>query len=190
MGISELVGRPRPIVAEGRNRVWVVAAQPGPEFTAALNVRRRVFDTEQGMVDGGLTDRDDGRSLIALAIGHDERGEQAVGTGRLTLEFGERREALIAWVATLPEARERGVGTAVMRFLLAAADAAVPPRIVLAAQMHAEGFYRRFGFMPAGERYLVKGIPHRWMARSVERRPAGRAAGMRSLVGEQGGGGR
>lgn len=166
MGIVERVERhPRLTVASGMT-LRIVTARPGPEYAAVLDLRRRVFGDEQGMTDGGVVDRDDKRSLHALVL----RGEKGVwapvGTGRLTLGYGERREGLIAWVAALPEAREQGVGSAVMRFLLAAADEARPPRVILAAQAHAQGFYRRFGFVPASEPYLVKGRLHRWMART------------------------
>jgi predicted GNAT family N-acyltransferase len=92
-------------------------------------------------------------------------GWQPVGIGRLTLNLGENGEALIAWVAALPNARRQGVGGAVMRFLLGAADAAGAPLVMLAAQAHAEPFYRRLGFIAADASYIVNGVTHRWMAR-------------------------
>lgn len=147
-------------------RVEVVAARPGPEFDAVVELRCRVFGREQGLVDVGAIDKDDARSLNALALRPSRDLPIPVGIGRLTLAYGEQGEALIAWVATAPEARERGVGSAVMRFLLAAADGAAAPRVVLAAQSHAEAFYRRLGFIPAGKPYLVRGVLHRWMART------------------------
>ena len=156
---------PAPAFAPGAAPT-VLRADPGPAFAAVLELRRRVFGDEQGIADAAVTDRDDERSLHALALLPDATGAaRPVGTGRLTLNQGERGEALIAWVATLPEARCRGVGAAVMRFLLAAADEAGAPMVVLSAQTHAEGFYRRLGFVPAGRPFDVKGIEHRWMAR-------------------------
>jgi predicted GNAT family N-acyltransferase len=153
-----------PVTETVRERgVIVVGARPGPEFEAALDLRRRVFVAEQGMTDGGLTDRDEARSLTALACLPMGGRAEPVGTGRLTLGFGEQGEALIAWVATAPEARGRGVGRAVMRFLLEAAADGKAPRVVLAAQSHAEEFYRRLGFVPAGDPYTVRGVRHRWM---------------------------
>jgi len=147
----------------------VVRAIDGAAFLAVLALRRRVFDDEQRIADASVTDRDDERSLHALALLPGPAGRQPVGTGRLTLGFGGRGEALIAWVATLPEARGRGVGAATMRFLLAAADRAGSPTVVLSAQTHAEGFYRRLGFVRAGQPFVVKGIEHRWMARTGSR---------------------
>ena len=154
----------RPV--DPRSAPTVIQANAGPAFAAVLDLRRRVFGDEQRIAAAAVTDRDDERSLHALALLPDaSETPQPVGTGRLTLNQGERGEALIAWVATLPEARRRGVGAAVMRFLLAAADAAGAPMVVLSAQTHAERFYRRLGFFPAGRPFLVKGIEHRWMAR-------------------------
>jgi len=162
-----IVERVEPIILPpgGWAELRVVDARPGDEFEAVLRLRRRVFGLEQGMVAAAVTDKDDARSVNALALRPDGRALQPVGTGRLTPNFGEQGEALVAWVATAPEARERGVGTAVMRFLLAAADEAGIGRVVLAAQLHAEAFYRRFGFLPAGRIYGVRGVRHRWMAR-------------------------
>ena len=171
--------QPAPFAPAGSLRV-IRAATPA-EVEAVLDLRRRVFGTEQGIATASVNDPDDDRSVHALAlravaagldrIGHrtglrtGSAGWHPVGTGRLTLRFGERDDALIAWVATIPEARQQGVGTAVMRFLLAAADDAGAPLVALAAQTHAERFYRRLGFMAAGSPYLVRGIEHRWMAR-------------------------
>jgi predicted GNAT family N-acyltransferase len=90
---------------------------------------------------------------------------RAVSTGRLTLSPQRGGQALIAWVATLPEVRDRGAGGMVMRFLLDAADRGGAREVALAAQLPAEDFYRRIGFSPAGPVYDVRGIPHRRMIR-------------------------
>jgi len=68
-------------------------------------------------------------------------------------------------VATAPEVRHRGIGTAVMEALLAQADAAGIGETFLAAQRQAEGFYGRLGFFAVGAPYAVRGVPHRWMVR-------------------------
>jgi predicted GNAT family N-acyltransferase len=145
--------------------IEVVWARPGAEFEAVLRLRRQVFRDEQRLVSGEVADRDDWRSLHALAVRPTPDGWRPVGAGRLTLNFGDQGEALIAWLATLPEARRQGVGRAVMGFLLAAADTTGAPLVILAAQSHAESFYRRLGFVPAGKPYVVRGLVHRWMAR-------------------------
>ena len=151
-------------------QIEVVRAVDGAEYDAVLAIRRRVFIDEQGLVDANVLDPDDLRSIVALALVPEAAANGVVrhpaGTGRITLGYGSRGEALVAWVSTLPEFRRRGVATAVMRFLVHAADAAGAPAIVLAAQTHAESIYLDLGFVPAGRTYMVRGIEHRWMARS------------------------
>jgi len=147
----------------------VVAAVSPDERLAALEIRRRVFSEEQGVADLRVADSDDARSVIALATfpptvaGNGQR--RPVSTGRLTLPLIKGGQALVAWVATIPEARGQGAGALVMRFLLEAADNAGAREVALAAQLPAENFYRRLGFSPVGPRYDVRGIPHRRMIR-------------------------
>ncbi len=140
-------------------------ARTPEDLTAIVEIRRRVFCEEQGIVDGRVTDADDRSSLHAMAV----VPEGVIGAGRLTPPGRGRAEAQIAWVATLPGYRGHGVGTAVMQALLAAADAANYSVVVLSAQVHALHFYERLGFVPYGNRFQVRGIEHQMMAR---RRPA------------------
>jgi predicted GNAT family N-acyltransferase len=144
--------------------VSVRFARSPEEFSAVVELRRRVFRDEQSLVEGELTDTEDRHSYQALAV----IPAGAIGTGRLTPPSVARPEAHIAWVATLPGFRGQGVGTAIMRALLSAADAAGMPVVTLSAQTHALDFYGRLGFLPFGERFLVRGIEHQRMAR---RRP-------------------
>jgi predicted GNAT family N-acyltransferase len=149
--------------------IEVISAVSPDERLAALEIRRRVFSEEQGVADLRVADSDDARSLIALATfppaaaGNQER--RPVSTGRLTFPLVSGGQALVAWVATIPEARGQGAGGLVMRFLLAAADNAGAREVALAAQLPAEDFYRRLGFSPVGPLYDVRGMPHRRMVR-------------------------
>jgi predicted GNAT family N-acyltransferase len=151
------------------DHVEIIQAGTASERLAALEIRRRVFALEQGAADLRVGDPDDDRSLIALALlpGDDgDQGEQiAVSTGRLTPPRFRGDQALVAWVATLPEWRGHGIASALMRFLLAASDRAGVEQVGLAAQLPAESLYRRLGFRPAGPVYDVRGIPHRRMVR-------------------------
>jgi predicted GNAT family N-acyltransferase len=146
----------------------IEATEPDDRF-AVLDIRRRVFGEEQHVADLRVADADDSRSLIALALLHtddpDSPERWPVSTGRLTVVYGVPTMAQIAWVATVPEARRLGVGSAVMRFLLNAADAAGIIEVALAAQWPAIQFYTRLGFVPAGAPYDVRGILHRRMTR-------------------------
>lgn len=152
-----------------RLRIELIFGIADPLWPAVVALRRRVFGREQGIADAHATDPDDARSHHAVAwlepTDTSAGGARIVGTGRLTLRHNDRDEALIAWVATAPEERRRGVGRAVMLALLAEADAAGMDQTLLAAQRQAEGFYGRLGFFAAGAPYQAHGIAHRWMIR-------------------------
>ncbi len=149
-------------------RLSVRAAVTPDDLAAVLDLRERVFGGEQGVPDAAVLDPDDRRSLHALATLGNGDTALPVGTGRLTPGGDPWAEAQIAWVATLPEHRRHGVGAAVMRFLLDAADAAGTPAVLLSAQTHALSFYKRLGFLPYGGRFYSRGIEHQLM---VRRRP-------------------
>ena len=155
----------------------VRAARGEEDLAAVVALRRQVFGEEQGIADAFSPDPDDARSLHALAVLPTPDGERPISTGRLTLAAGTRGEAHVAWVATLPVYRGHGVGHAVMTFLLAAADAAGAPSVVLSAQTHALHFYGRLGFVPFGQRFLVRGIEHQLMVRAAGPGPAPDARG-------------
>lgn len=159
----------RQYFADASSGVEVIEAVEPDDRFAVLEIRRRVFGEEQHVADLRVADADDSRSLIALALLHSDDPDNPerwpVSTGRLTVVHGVPTMAQIAWVATVPEARGIGVGGAVMRFLLDAADAAGIIEVALAAQWPAIPFYTRLGFVPAGAPYDVRGILHRRMTR-------------------------
>jgi predicted GNAT family N-acyltransferase len=136
-------------------------AETPEEFAAVVELRRRIFRDEQAIVEGDVTDGEDRRSLQALVVVPDG----AIGTGRLSPPTAARAEAHIAWVGILPAYRGRGIGTVLMRELLAAADRAGMTVVTLSAQTHALAFYRRLGFVPYGNRFLVRGVEHQPMVR-------------------------
>jgi predicted GNAT family N-acyltransferase len=139
-------------------------ARTPEEFSAVVELRRRVFRDEQAIVEGDVTDAEDRHSLQALVV----VPEGVIGAGRLSPPTVVRPDAHIAWVAILPAYRGRGLGTELMGALIAAADDAHMQTVTLSAQTHALAFYRRLGFLPYGRRFIVRGVEHQPMAR---RRP-------------------
>lgn len=133
------------------------------ELSAIVEVRRRVFQLEQGIVDHDLTDSDERQSFQAMALVPDG----VIGVGRLSPPHRFRHHAQIAWVATLQAYRGLGAGTALMRALLAKADAERFPSVVLSAQTHALHFYARLGFVSYGQKFMVRGIEHQMMSRNL-----------------------
>src|SRR4051794_11767339 len=159
--------RKAPFAAASSGLEVIEAIEPEDRL-AVLDIRRRVFGEEQHVADLRVADADDSRSLNALALLHaapDGGPRWPVSTGRLTVVYGVPTMAQIGWVATVPEARRLGVGSAVMRYLLDAADAAGIVEVALAAQWPAIPFYTRLGFVVAGAPYDVRGILHRRMTR-------------------------
>ncbi|MCC6791944.1 MAG: GNAT family N-acetyltransferase [Thermomicrobiales bacterium] len=136
-------------------------ARTQAEFAKIVAIRAAVFRDEQAIVAHELTDADDRISVHAYAISDGE----VIAAGRLTPPTSSRPEGQIAWVAALPEHRGDGAGTAVMESLLAIADERRIPNVLISAQTHALDFYRRLGFVPYGDRFVVRGIEHQYMER-------------------------
>jgi predicted GNAT family N-acyltransferase len=117
----------------------------------ARRIRFDVFVEEQGVPAELELDRFDPVCVHALAI---DAAGRAVGTGRL-LPDGH-----IGRMAVRREARASGVGAALLRCLMDAARRRGDRRVELSSQVHAEGFYRKFGFVRVGEPYEDAGIAH------------------------------
>jgi Predicted acyltransferase len=121
---------------------------------ALKHVRRVVFMQEQGVPEALEWDEWDAAARHFLA--EDAQGHP-IGTARL-LPDGH-----IGRMAVLEFWRRRGIGTAMMRHVLAAARETGFGHVELAAQTHALKFYERFGFVAHGDEFMDAGIPHRTM---------------------------
>ena len=114
-------------------------------------IREAVFILEQQVPVELEWDGLDAGCLHVLAT--DSAGNP-VGTARL-LPDGH-----IGRMAVLKEWRGRGVGSALLRLLLAEAKKRQLSRVVLNAQTYAAGFYAKFYFQAVGEEFMDAGIPH------------------------------
>jgi predicted GNAT family N-acyltransferase len=117
-------------------------------------VRRAVFIDEQHVPEALEWDGDDAVSLHVLA--QDAQGH-AIATGRL-LPDGH-----IGRMAVVRDWRGRGVGRAMLEFLVACGRKRGDKALHLNAQTHALGFYERLGFVAHGGEFMDAGIPHRQM---------------------------
>lgn len=117
----------------------------------ARDVRTEVFLVEQ-MVPVELEwDEMDAVSLHAVAF---DGSGRSLATGRL-LPDGH-----IGRMAVRCDARTQGLGSAILAALMQAARRRGQREVMLNAQIHAEGFYARFGFVREGEEFDDAGIPH------------------------------
>lgn len=119
----------------------------------ASRIRMQVFVEEQRVPAEIELDGLDAACVHALA----HVDGRAVGTGRL-LPDGH-----IGRMAVLKESRARGVGGAILAGLVAEARRRGMRKVVLSAQTHALGFYRKHGFREVGGIFEEAGIPHQEM---------------------------
>ena len=124
----------------------------------ASRIRLTVFVEEQRVPPEIEMDDNDAACVHALAYAQG----RAVGTGRL-LPDGH-----IGRMAVLRESRSLGVGGAILERLVEEARRRGMKQVVLSAQTHALGFYRRHGFMEEGEVFAEAGIPHQEMRRALK----------------------
>jgi ElaA protein len=125
-----------------------------------LWLRVSVFVVEQRAAYAEL----DGRDLEPGAeLFWAEEDGHVLSTARMLREPDTLR---IGRVATAPEARSRGVASAIMWAAVERCDQIGPGLpILLDAQEHLVDWYARFGFVAEGTRHFEDGIPHRAMRR-------------------------
>lgn len=121
-------------------------------------VRETVFVHEQN-VPADL-ERDELDPLCRHALARDDAG-RPIGAARLT------PKRTLGRMAVLGEWRGRGVGDALLQALLAEARGLGWPGLSLHAQVSAEDFYVRHGFVPEGPRFVEAGIVHQGMHRAL-----------------------
>lgn len=121
-------------------------------------IREAVFLVEQGVPEELEWDGLD--PFCSQVLAWNDAGE-AIGTARM------QAEGKIGRMAVLRDWRGRGVGFAILQRLLDLAARKDLPRVTLAAQMHALGFYERAGFHAIGDRFMDAGIPHQLMVKEL-----------------------
>ena len=141
------------------NSVTVIPITTIEQREQAFVIRRLVFIEEQRVPEEIELDADDAHAFHALAF----LDGKPVGTGRM-LPHGER-EVKIGRMAVLHELRGHGIGERILDFLMDEARAQGAHKAVLHAQLTAEGFYLRSGYLPVGGVFDEAGIAHRKMER-------------------------
>jgi predicted GNAT family N-acyltransferase len=131
-----------------REATWAEDAE------ALRAIRQAVFVKEQSVPPELEWDDLDARCLHALAIGGTGA---AVGCARLV------DDDKIGRIAVLASWRKRGVGSALLRFMIELVKARGQGECRLDAQIRAMDFYHRHGFTAVGDEFLDANIPHRHM---------------------------
>lgn len=117
----------------------------------AKTIRLEVFVNEQGVSPSIELDDQDPVCVHALAF--DNEGA-VMATGRL-LPSGQ-----IGRMAVLREHRGKGVGSLILKALVAEAQRRGDAKVGLSAQIHACQFYEAHGFVTEGQPYVDAGIDH------------------------------
>ncbi len=143
------------------SRLKVIAIETRADMQRAYAIRRRVFIEEQRVPEEIEMDADDSHAFHALAI----LDGDPVGCGRM-VEQGAS-EVKIGRMAVIRDFRKTGVGANILRFLIDRARQRGFHRVVLHAQLSAEGFYLKEGFIAVGGVFDEAGIAHRRMERDL-----------------------
>lgn len=127
------------------------------DMPAVFALRHEVFVVGQDVPEELERDELDAVSDHAVAVVDDE----VVGTGRLL------PDGTIGRMAVSPAVRGQGIGAAVLTVLEERARERGLAAVELHAQVHALGFYDRYGYVPFTEVYLEAGIEHRSMRKEL-----------------------
>jgi predicted GNAT family N-acyltransferase len=128
------------------------------EREAMRAIRTPVFIVEQQVPQDIEWDDKDPLCVHALAVDSDGT---PIGTGRLA------PDGKIGRMAVLPDWRGRGVGAAILEFLVHSARERGITVCYMNAQSHALDFYRQHGFETYDAEFLEAGIPHCHMKRTL-----------------------
>lgn len=142
------------------SQINVVEVTEHPQMEQAWAIRRRVFIEEQDVPEEIEMDEDDAHAFHALAMD----GKAPVGCGRMVAHDDFVK---IGRMAVLRERRGEGIGRSILTFLMERARQQGFSRALLHAQLTAEGFYLKHGYVPEGEVFEEAGIPHRRMSREL-----------------------
>ena len=129
---------------------------------AAQALRHAVFVAEQGIAAELMSDTADVGAVHALAF---NRFGTPLATGRLLQPAPAVGQ--IGRMAANAVVRGAGLGAAVLKALMAAAQARGDREVMLHAQTSAVGFYQRAGFVAEGPVFEEAGVPHQTMRRRL-----------------------
>ena len=141
--------------------VVVKQVETESELEAAIQVRFRVFVSEQSVPPEEELDEADSSATHAIALFQG----QVIGTGRLmrrddaTVQVG-RMAVDAAW-------RRKGIGGQILEFLEETARIEGVRHSVLHAQEYVKSFYVAHGYRENGDTFLDAGIPHIEMSKEL-----------------------
>lgn len=131
---------------------------------AARAVRLAVFVGEQGIPESEEWDDDDAGAVHVVAT---NLAGLPLATGRLIYLHQAPGTAKVGRMAVLRSSRGVGLGQLMLESLIGEARQRQISTLTLHAQVSAQGFYARLGFIPEGPVFDEVGIPHQRMVMSL-----------------------
>ena len=147
---------------DGESMLEVRVGSWSEQAGAAQALRHAVFAAEQGIAPELMSDAADAGAVHALAF---NRFGTPLATGRLLQPAPGVGQ--IGRMAATAVVRGAGLGAAVLKALMAAAQARGDREVMLHAQTSAVGFYQRAGFVAEGPVFEEAGVPHQTMRRRL-----------------------
>jgi predicted GNAT family N-acyltransferase len=126
--------------------------------TELAQVRRRVFIEEQQVPEELEWDEYDDTCHHILVC---DDNNNPIATGRI------KPDGHIGRIAVLKPWRNQGIGSAILKELLAYAISKKIHRIYLNAQTTAIPFYLKHGFVTCSDEFMDAGIPHKTMHKNI-----------------------
>lgn len=149
-----------PLCVAEATTIRVIEIRDPVAMEQAWALRRRVFIVEQHVPEALEMDSEDATATHVLALD----GDLAIGCGRM-MAHGDHVK--IGRMAVLGERRGEGIGRRVLEALMELARERGFRRAILHAQLTAERFYLKQGYIPHGEVFAEAGIAHRLMDRDL-----------------------
>jgi len=116
----------------------------------AKPIRTMVFIQEQQVAESEEWDNEDKSATHLVVI----KEGKTIATARLT------KKGKIGRMAVLKAYRKLGIGSMMLVKLIDLATQQGQQQIYLWSQTHAQGFYKKHGFITQGDEFLDAGIPH------------------------------
>jgi predicted GNAT family N-acyltransferase len=133
-------------------------------YRNCLEIRRRVFVEGQDVPSEIEFDGLDITAEHFLAYARRDEESMAIATGRMRVVDDSGK---IERIAVLEDARESGVGRAIMDAIEERAGALGLRSVRLNAQLQALPFYEKLGYRAYGDVFIEAGIDHRAMTKAL-----------------------
>jgi predicted GNAT family N-acyltransferase len=128
----------------------------GDDLSEAFQIRKEVFQEEQGVSEKEEFDEIDDLAIHVVVYSNDDLNK-AVATGRV---FFDGNDYYIGRIAVLKDERGKNYGDFAVRMLANKAFLAGANEILIHAQVSAVPFYEKIGFITYGDEFMEAGINH------------------------------